>query len=44
MIDRRSVLVAGGAALARYREAWRHAAQRTPHGTPIELADGDFGS
>jgi len=36
--------IAGGAALARYREAWRHAAQRTPHGTPIELADGDFGS
>jgi len=34
--------IAGGAALARYREAWRHAAQRTPHGTPIELADEDF--
>jgi len=34
--------IAGGDALARYREAWRHAAQRTPHGTPIELADRDF--
>ena len=29
--------------LARYRHAWRHAAARTPHGTPIELAPGDFG-
>ena len=36
--------VASGDALARYREAWRHAAQRTPHGTPIELADEDFSS
>jgi nitrile hydratase accessory protein len=35
--------IAGGDALARYREAWRHAAQRTPHGTPIALADEDFG-
>ena len=34
--------VAGGDALARYRQAWRHAAQRTPHGTPIVLADEDF--
>jgi nitrile hydratase accessory protein len=31
------------ATLARYREAWKHAATRTPHGTPIELAPQDFG-
>jgi nitrile hydratase accessory protein len=35
--------VAGEDALARYRQAWRHAAQRTPHGVPIALADEDFG-
>jgi nitrile hydratase accessory protein len=29
-------------ALMRYRQAWREAAQRTPHGTPIALADEDF--
>jgi nitrile hydratase accessory protein len=34
--------VASDEAVARYREAWRHAAQRTPHGTPITLADQDF--
>jgi nitrile hydratase accessory protein len=34
--------IASDAALARYRRAWRHAAQRTPHGTPIALADEDF--
>jgi nitrile hydratase accessory protein len=34
--------VATGDALARYRQAWRHAAERTPHGTPITLADEDF--
>ena len=34
--------VASDGALARYREAWRHAAQRTPHGTPIALAAEDF--
>jgi nitrile hydratase accessory protein len=34
--------IAGGDALTRYRQAWRHAAERTPHGTPITLADGDF--
>ena len=28
--------------LARYREAWDHAADRTPHGQAIELRDGDF--
>ena len=26
------------ATLARYRHAWAHAAERTPHGTPIELS------
>jgi nitrile hydratase accessory protein len=31
-------------ALARYRRAWDHAAERTPHGTPIELRPGDFRS
>ena len=30
------------AALERYRHAWAHAAQRTPHGTPIELSPDDF--
>jgi nitrile hydratase accessory protein len=34
--------VAGADTLARYRDAWRHAAQRTPHGAPIALADEDF--
>jgi len=28
--------------LARYRYAWHHAADRTPHGTPIELRPEDF--
>jgi nitrile hydratase accessory protein len=27
----------------RYRDAWDHAADRTPHGTPIELKPEDFG-
>ena len=30
------------ATLARYRDAWDHAADRTPHGTPIELRAEDF--
>jgi nitrile hydratase accessory protein len=30
------------ATLARYRDAWEHAAERTPHGTPIELRVEDF--
>ena len=30
------------ATLQRYREAWDHAADRTPHGQPIELQPGDF--
>jgi nitrile hydratase accessory protein len=29
-------------ALERYRLAWDHAAGRTPHGSPIVLAPGDF--
>jgi nitrile hydratase accessory protein len=28
--------------LARYRDAWDRAADRTPHGTPIELRADDF--
>jgi len=28
--------------LARYRDAWDHACERTPHGQPIELKAGDF--
>jgi len=30
------------AALARYRDAWDHAAERTPHGVPIVLQPEDF--
>ncbi|HET8744497.1 MAG TPA: nitrile hydratase accessory protein [Ramlibacter sp.] len=30
------------AELQRYQEAWDHAADRTPHGRPIELQPGDF--
>jgi len=30
------------ATLTRYFEAWDHAADRTPHGTPIELKPEDF--
>jgi nitrile hydratase accessory protein len=29
--------------LNRYRDAWDHAADRTPHGSPIELKPEDFG-
>ncbi len=28
--------------LGRYREAWDRAAERTPHGAPIELSPDDF--
>ena len=31
-------------ALHRYRDAWDHAADRTPHGSPIELRPDDFRS
>ena len=34
--------IATTATLGRYRDAWDHAASRTPHGTPIELKDSDF--
>ena len=30
------------ASLARYRDAWDHAARRTPHGIPIDLRPEDF--
>ena len=35
--------VATSEALTRYRDAWDHAADRTPHGKPIELRAEDFG-
>jgi nitrile hydratase accessory protein len=34
--------VTDAASLARYRDAWDHAADRTPHGTPIVLQPEDF--
>jgi len=34
--------VADAATLARYADAWGRAADRTPHGTPIDLGPGDF--
>lgn len=34
--------VASKETLERYRDAWDHAADRTPHGTPIELTPDDF--
>src|SRR5499427_9388537 len=36
--------VASDDTLHRYRDAWDHAADRTPHGTPIELKPEDFGT
>jgi nitrile hydratase accessory protein len=35
--------VASEATLHRYRDAWDHAADRTPHGSPIVLRPEDFG-
>jgi len=35
--------VATAETLHRYRDAWDHAADRTPHGMPIELTPADFG-
>jgi nitrile hydratase accessory protein len=35
--------VASPDTLHRYRDAWDHAADRTPHGQPIELKPEDFG-
>jgi nitrile hydratase accessory protein len=34
--------VASAQLLVRYHDAWEHAAQRTPHGAPIELGKDDF--
>jgi nitrile hydratase accessory protein len=34
--------VATSETLHRYRDAWDHAADRTPHGQPIELTQEDF--
>jgi nitrile hydratase accessory protein len=34
--------VASAAILERYRDAWDRAADRTPHGSPIELREEDF--
>ena len=34
--------VASSETLHRYRDAWDRAADRTPHGSPIELRPGDF--
>jgi nitrile hydratase accessory protein len=34
--------VTTAATLHRYRDAWDHAADRTPHGAPIELRPDDF--
>ena len=34
--------LASSAILDRYREAWDRAADRTPHGMPIDLRPGDF--
>jgi len=34
--------VADAPTLKRYFEAWDHAADRTPHGEPIELRPEDF--
>ena len=34
--------ITDAAALARYHDAWDRAADRTPHGTPIELRREDF--
>jgi nitrile hydratase accessory protein len=31
-------------ALAQYRDGWAHAAERTPHGQPIELTASDLSS
>lgn len=43
-----SLVAAKGAStaaeLAHYRAAWDHAAERTPHGQPIELQARDFGA
>jgi nitrile hydratase accessory protein len=35
--------VASTETLHRYKHAWEHACERTPHGRPIELQPQDFG-
>jgi nitrile hydratase accessory protein len=35
--------VTTGETLHRYKHAWEHACDRTPHGQPIELKEEDFG-
>jgi nitrile hydratase accessory protein len=40
MVDRKGI--ADGTTLARYHDAWDRAADRTPHGVPIELTAADF--
>ncbi len=35
--------LADAGTLARTRDAWRRACERTPHGSPIELRPSDFG-
>jgi hypothetical protein len=34
--------LASSETLHRYRHAWEHACDRTPHGKPIELREDDF--
>ena len=34
--------VTSGETLHRYKHAWEHACERTPHGQPIELQESDF--
>ena len=41
LVDERGVATAGEQSAT--REAWRRAADRTPHGSPIELRPADFG-
>jgi len=40
LVAEKGVTTAG--TLHRYRDAWDHACDRTPHGQPIELRDEDF--
>jgi nitrile hydratase accessory protein len=35
-------IVSSSSELTKYQHAWGHAADRTPHGQPIELRDSDF--
>lgn len=34
--------IGSAAETARWRDAWQHAVNRTPHGRPIELRPNDF--